>query len=430
MREQECPVVFATHGPGHHFFGYYDKSPMDKAERRLLTHRADFDWKRMPDENDTVAIGYWTLEDGQYREIAQSRAFNWQQGSMLQWMGPDYDSRILFNDRDGDHFVSRILDLDGREIRKLPLPVYTVNPNGKSAICVNYERIYFPRPGYNYQGVVNESWNKPMPEGDGLSYLDLETGEFDLILATKAVAEVGHTSSMDGATHYLEHAMYNRDGSRFCFFHCWLLPDGAIYSRLLAADEDGGNLHVILDSGMISHQGWRTNEQLTAWGRPASAIASLRKSKAVTRYFVKPLLPLYHRVGNALGLARGKIVGDTYLMMNEATGEIEPLNPDISFPDNGHCTWHPSNDRWMLTDTYEDAESYRHLFLYDNDERELIRIGRYYSVPETCETGFRCDLHPRWGHSGNKVCIDSSHDGGERQMFVIDVSSVVEAGGA
>ena len=64
-------------------------------------------------------------------------------------------------------------------------------------------------------------------------------------------------------------------------------------------------------------------------------IASLRKSKAVTRYFVKPLLPLYHLVGRTLGLARGKLVGDTYLLMNEVSGEIEPLNPEISFPDNG-----------------------------------------------------------------------------------------------
>jgi len=79
--ERECPIAFQTHGPGHHFFGYYDKSPIDRAGERLLTHRADFDFKRMPRESDEIAIGFWTLADGRYHELARTRAYNWQQGS-------------------------------------------------------------------------------------------------------------------------------------------------------------------------------------------------------------------------------------------------------------------------------------------------------------------------------------------------------------
>ena len=81
----------------------------------------------------------------------------------------------------------------------------------------------------------------------------------------------------------------------------------------------------------------------------------------------------------------------------------------------------------MLTDSYEDAEFDRHLYLYDHEATELIEIGLFHSVPETCQTGWRCDLHPRWGHSGNLVCIDSSHENDERQMYLIDVTAVVGA---
>ena len=35
--------------------------------------------------------------------------------------------------------------------------------------------------------------------------------------------------------------------------------------------------------------------------------------------------------------------------------------------------------------------------------------------------------HPRWDFSGNLVCIDSTHGNDERQMYVIDVSGLVEA---
>lgn len=84
LKRQECPIVFRTHGPGYHFFGYYDKSPLDRGETRLLTHRADFDWKRPPHEDDTITIGYWSIADETYHELAETRAYNWQQGSHLQ----------------------------------------------------------------------------------------------------------------------------------------------------------------------------------------------------------------------------------------------------------------------------------------------------------------------------------------------------------
>ena len=314
MIERECPIAFQTHGPGHHFFGYYDKSPIDRAGERLLTHRADFDFQRMPRESDEIAIGFWTLADGRYHELARTRAYNWQQGSQLQWLGPDYGRHIIFNDRSEDHFVSRILDVESGEERVLPYPVYTVHPNGRSAICVNYERIYFPRPGYRYEGIIKREWDQPLPEGDGLFRLDLESGELQPIVTTRQLYEHQHLTSMEGCTQYLEHALMSPDGSRFCFFHVWQLADGGFYTRLYSADEFGGDLRLLSDGGMVSHCGWRGNDQISAWARPASAVSSLRKNKALTRNLIRPLLPLYHRLNRTLGLTRGQLTGDTYFL--------------------------------------------------------------------------------------------------------------------
>ena len=63
--------------------------------------------------------------------------------------------------------------------------------------------------------------------------------------------------------------------------------------------------------------------------------------------------------------------------------------------------------------------------LYDHERGEVVRVGRFFSLPDTCSTAFRTDLHPRFDHAGTRVCIDSTHEDGERHLYVIDVSSVV-----
>jgi hypothetical protein len=254
--------------------------------------------------------------------------------------------------------------------------------------------------------------------------MDLDTGENQQIISTEAMTRFAPSSSMGGAVHYLEHTQFNPDGSRFAFFHCWRLPDGGIYSRLLSADEWGNDVRVMLDTGMISHTGWRSVEELSAWGRPASQLATIRSSRMGSKFFFKPLLPVYHFIKDRLGLVRGALAGDTYLMINDREGAAQKLAPNIAFPDNGHCTWRPGDSRWMLTDSYQDENFDRSLFLYDHQQQELVEIGRFHTVPETCNTGFRCDLHPRWGFSGNLVCIDSTHKADDRQMYVVDVTGV------
>ncbi|HJO25527.1 MAG: hypothetical protein QF890_01460 [Myxococcota bacterium] len=131
----------------------------------------------MPRAEDRVQIGYWSLEEGKFYPVAETRAYNWQQGAQLQWLPPDYSTRIVFNDREGDRFVSRIVNIEDGTSRALPFPIYTVHPAGTSAVCVNCERSYFRRPGYNYQGVVKPEWDVPLHPDDGLFRLDLETGE-------------------------------------------------------------------------------------------------------------------------------------------------------------------------------------------------------------------------------------------------------------
>jgi len=60
---------------------------------------------------------------------------------------------VVWNDRDGDRFVCRVLDVKTRKLRTLPRPVGHLSPDGKLALCEDYSRIWNFRAGYGYAGL-------------------------------------------------------------------------------------------------------------------------------------------------------------------------------------------------------------------------------------------------------------------------------------
>ena len=81
-----------------YFFGYYDKSPWDASGRYILCMRAKDTWTE-PDPKGEVEILLLNSEDEYaFRVLSKTRTWNVQQGCMAQWLGPDYSSKIIYND--------------------------------------------------------------------------------------------------------------------------------------------------------------------------------------------------------------------------------------------------------------------------------------------------------------------------------------------
>src|SRR5688572_26972264 len=120
-----------THGPKFHWFGYYDKLEFDPTSRYVLANEVDFEG-RSPRADDVIKIGMVDLQDNdRWIELGQSSAWSWQEGCMLQWV-PHTTSTLIWNDRDGDRFVSRVHDLATKKTRTLPLTIHALSPDGKS----------------------------------------------------------------------------------------------------------------------------------------------------------------------------------------------------------------------------------------------------------------------------------------------------------
>ena len=121
------PVRKITHGPRHHWFGYYDKLQFDPTSRYVLGMEVTFQ-HRSPTADDVIGIGMVDLQDNdRWIELGESRSWCWQQGCMLQWL-PGSATKVLWNDRMGDRFVCHILDVKSGEKRTIQQPIYSVSP--------------------------------------------------------------------------------------------------------------------------------------------------------------------------------------------------------------------------------------------------------------------------------------------------------------
>ena len=158
-----CPVRAITRGPGHHWFGYYDKLQFDPTGRYALGMEVDFE-HRSPRAEDTIRVGMVDLQDGdRWIELGTSSAWGWQQGCMLQWR-PGSRDEVLWNDRGDEGYVTRILNVRTGERRTLPHPFYTISPDGRTAVCPDFRRINDMRPGYGYAGLPDPDAGELAPK--------------------------------------------------------------------------------------------------------------------------------------------------------------------------------------------------------------------------------------------------------------------------
>jgi hypothetical protein len=341
------PVRAITKGPGFHWFGYYDKLQFDPGSRYALGVEGSFE-HRLPRPGDTLRIGMVDLHDrDRWIDLGQTRAWSWHQTCMLQWL-PGSSTEIIYNDREGDKFVSRILNVKTRKSRTLPLPVYCVSPDARSAIVNDFRRSSYMRPETGYAGLDDPFRDSPAPEQSGIWRMDLHTGKSELIISLAQVVAIPHAKPYSkGAQHYFDHLLFSPDGRRFAFFQRWRgEAEGRGFStRMLTANADGSDIRVLDPHGRTSHYVWRDPKTILVWMEHPAA-------------------------------------GSKFYLVDEPAGKVEVFAPD-KMPVNGHASYLPGK-RYIVCDTYPDANRLQHIYLYDTKEMfgtNWVRLCRRKSTP-------------------------------------------------
>ena len=96
-------IICVSDSKHEHLFGYYDKSPWNKSGDKIIYLRVK-DASSVTASDVPAEIIINNIKTDEETSLTKTNSWNVQQGCMLQWLGPDFETEILFNDfRRGKH---------------------------------------------------------------------------------------------------------------------------------------------------------------------------------------------------------------------------------------------------------------------------------------------------------------------------------------
>ncbi|MDA7473163.1 hypothetical protein N8975_02205 [Candidatus Pelagibacter ubique] len=360
------------------FYGYYDISPFDQSNKRVLYHLYDKNSK----SKKHIHLGCTQINqdrDIKIKVFGKTDAWCWQMGSRLQWFPSSCGNLVIYNTVMKNGYGSILMDVSTEKIiNQFSQPIYSLNNSAKSALYLNFDRLNRLRPGYGYKSFKDETSNNLNPNNDGLFKLDLISNKADLLHSIKEISETDVLIDYGNAEHYINHILWSPNGDKYLFFHLWQ-NHKLRNSRLMLAGEVN-SLRCIYEpeNGNVSHYTWRNNDEVL--------LTVLDKNK-ILKYI---LINLKNNTK--------KIIGDKILTVD------------------GHPSFSPFDKNILLSDTYPDKYRNQYLYLYDIDKDQQKKIAYFYS-PSNFKGETRCDLHPRFSHDGKKICIDTAHTGNRNLMI-------------
>lgn len=362
-----------------YFFGYYDKSPWNGTGRYMLCMRARNTWSDVAPSEPADILLIDTQNNNSIKYIAKTHSWNVQQGCMAQWLGPSFNEKIIYNDFREGRYCSVIYDITSGEEHLLPLPVYTVSQDGKTALSLDFSRLHRMRPGYGYSNLPDITEAEKLPDKTCIWLLNIETGETGEVLKYTDFSGFETRPEMEGAEHKVNHLMISPNGQRFMVLHRWFKGQRK-YTRLVTCNIDGTEMFNLSDDDMVSHCWWKSDTEILAFENK-------------------------HNGGNG------------YYLMSDRTNEYEHLWQDLT--GDGHPSYSP-NGTLVVTDTYPNRKRIAEVRIMQGNV--ILPVARVFA-PFKYDNNTRCDLHPRWSRDGKKICFDAVFEG-HRGLYTCDILQI------
>jgi len=361
--------------PAYTGFWFFDEHQFDPTERYALGMTVYFQGRDVQPD-DRGDIGYIDLQNGfKWTKIGETTAWNWQQGCRLQWRPNSQE--ILWNDRsdDGTHYVCRAYHFKTGARRTLPRAIYDVSDDG--AVALTHDFIRMKHAGTEYVGIPDPYVGVRAPRQSGIEKMDMETGEVDFLISLERMAGIAFPEGYRGRTDlYFFREGWNPAGTRFlCFLRNMDTPRHVSGWSISA---DGRDVRYFYNQP--SHHTWQDDETIFEG-----------------RYF---------------GLFKDDGSGKMAKQLARVRANVDPTLLPAPYRD------------WILADTYV-LNGVQHLFLFHRPSRLFVPLARLRATAPKKEI-YRVDVHARCSRDGRIVCIDTTHEGLGRQMYIVDIGYILD----
>ncbi|MBQ8320151.1 MAG: hypothetical protein IJX81_04655 [Clostridia bacterium] len=368
--------VITPHDGYEYFFGYYDLQPYDGEEKFHLAHRVAF-LDRHPNAADVAEIGVIELATQRFIKLAETHSWNFQQGALLVWF--ESGKSVLFNDFDGEKHISRVVDMEGNELRRYDYPLGSVSADRTKGLSINFSRIHDFRKGYGYSNIKDPFYEENAPISDGIFLVDLVTGEGRLIASYADMAAAFSEEPFTNGKLVVNHITFNPSGTAFVILLRNFPVNTPKWGTVLAVGDLDGNFKKLTNFQVNSHYSFRGDGLVYIWSG----------------------LPEY-----------GVYVFDT------KTGERKLLHTPVTDKGDIHVNCSKSGD-CFIGDGYVEAGGVRSIYRYDFARERIEKLLSVYSVPVT-DTDIRCDLHARFSPSEKYISYDTTENG-KREIVQIEL---------
>jgi hypothetical protein len=384
---QDACVTFRRITPAgeNWFFGYYDNQAFAPDDERHLAHRVAF-CDRLQQPGDAADLAVLDLADGSAEVFATTRAWNFQQGAMLQWVG-ERRNTVFYNAATaaGD-YRGIVHDLGRQRVRELPMALADLSNDGRRGLAINFDRVFDFRPGYGYCQKRDPWLGQRHATEDGVWLVDVPRARLRQVLSMQTLwAAMAHAFAGADCKICVNHITFNPTAERFVLL-ARTFPEGDLKrwaTTVFVADLKGCLQATLVDAAMASHYWWSDARRL-----------------------------LFFMAGNA---------GNQLYEVDVETGAQTVIDAAF-FSSDGHCSTSPDG-QWLLYDSYP-RQGYRYLYLYNLPRRQGLTLAGLYDLPVSV-TDIRCDLHPRWNRQGTGISLDATFEG-FRGIYTVDLQDVMK----
>ena len=399
--------MFQTPNDGNFFFGYYTNKQFSSDNAKILSHRINGD--------ATVTIGYFDLAScDDFIDIIRTNAWNYQQGSQLQWKGND---SIVFNRFNENGVLEAVqVGLDG-VILDIFNPIYHTSEFYYSSL--DYRRHSVLRGGYSYKFNDVESQEYYSNE-DRIDIYDWNHSVVSSIKAHTVQNLIKGIQITQVKYNSFEHPQFNIHGDKLAFLYRLKLVDGDIRTYLFSYSIEDDKLDLwSLNTTRITHYNWTEADEIVAWcgaNTKANTLNSLLTYTPRLKNLLRKIYKVVIRSNSELGntTVSHAFTGDSYKLFNLNEGlQFRWSTPNL----DGHPTY-IGKSGFLITDTYPDLEG-RQLLMVVNRDNEIVYTLSLKSDKEIARSPMRCDFHPRVTHDETHICIDISEPNGKRGMIVL-----------